>query len=689
MGPVERAEGQIPAQLVTMTEIAEFAQVRRPTISNWRRRHPQFPKPARDDGQSALFEAEAIARWLDQRPLPVAVRANADEEQLMTYGEVFRRGLQLRSLGALRDTLHGDRLLAIGVALTALRVLTNEPLTLDGLTGGIGRVAAAGQAVDAEPLSRILQGLPDGIEPLLSVVNGLVTSVGGARAVERLLAQADRLGSASRQDATPKAVSELIAALVGPAQGRTLFDPAAGLGSLLLRVAEAVEPENLVAVELDEAKADLLHCRLLCHGLPAVVHQADSLSADLAALADVVVVDPPFTPLDRPSGGVPLAEEVARWADIAVRMLRPGGNAYLLVPLPALRRTRARPGMLHPLAADGVLRVVIQLPRRLHSFRVGVEFALLVYVDALRTQGQPDDVLFCDVDRYGAEGTDDWVAEVAGWVRNPDGAPPAFTCWSQPIGSLVPRDRLADLRPSVFELAGLREAQRAVHHFEPGLADLPVELQKRKYRTVRDLFTVMPGHKADEKRIRTNDPTGIPIIGVAELTGTVTVGSRSVGALDVSDAAKVTHAGDVVVLAGDRIRAVVDETGGSVVISPAQVVRIPGFVDYQKGRPDAPKRHPMMMPRVLAALLTAPRNADRATGSLVRRVDLSRLELPLLAPEEIVRLDEVLAAIEASRRRAAEHLAAIDAVHAALVAGVAEGALRVIVDSGGVSEEGS
>ncbi|SCE69705.1 N-6 DNA methylase [Micromonospora chokoriensis] len=688
----EQPEHKTDVQLVTLTEVAEFAEVRRPTASNWRRRHPDFPRAVREEGQSALFDAAAVARWLDARPLPPAVLAAEADERLMTYGDVFRRGLELRSLGALRNTVRGDRLLAVALALAALRVLTAAPLTMDGLSEGIRRVAAEGRTAEAEALDRSLRDLPDGTQLLLKVVNDLVPSVGGGRAVERLLTQADRLGATNRQDATPETVCRLIAALMGSAAGLTVLDPAAGLGSLLLPLVEAVKPVGVQAADLDAAKVDLLRFRLICHGLKACVRRGNSLFDESSSVADVVVVDPPFTPFDRYTDNVPVTAELTPWAEAAVRFLRPEGRAYLLVPLPALRSARVRPGGLHPLGADGALRAVIQLPRRLHSFRVGVEFALLVYGNAPDGYRRPDDVLFCDADRFAATGADGWFSEVADWVRNPDDAPAEFTCWGEARGSLMPTDRLTGLRSATFQLARLREAQRAVHRFEPELADVPVEPMSRGYRTVGELFRVLPGHKANDKRIRKNDPTGLPVIGVAELTGVVPVGSRSIGTLDVSEAAQVTHPGDVVMLGGDKIRAMVDKAGGSIVLSPARVIRIPGFADYQQhpvDREGIARPHPGMTPRVLVALLMAPRNADRATGGLVRRVDLSRLELPRLETEEVVRLDEVLATFEARRRRAVEHLTAIDAVQAALVAGIADGALKVIVDSDGVSEEGS
>ena len=36
-----------PALLMTMTDIAELAEVQRPVVTTWRRRHADFPAPGR------------------------------------------------------------------------------------------------------------------------------------------------------------------------------------------------------------------------------------------------------------------------------------------------------------------------------------------------------------------------------------------------------------------------------------------------------------------------------------------------------------------------------------------------------------------------------------------------------------------------------------------------------------------
>ena len=50
--------------LVTATEIAQLAGVTRATVSNWRRRHPDFPSPADGARGRPVFDLAAIQKWL-------------------------------------------------------------------------------------------------------------------------------------------------------------------------------------------------------------------------------------------------------------------------------------------------------------------------------------------------------------------------------------------------------------------------------------------------------------------------------------------------------------------------------------------------------------------------------------------------------------------------------------------------
>jgi hypothetical protein len=95
-------------------------------------------------------------------------------------------------------------------------------------------------------------------------------------------------------------------------------------------------------------------------------------------------------------------------------------------------------------------------------------------------------------------------------------------------------------------------------------------------------------------------------------------------------------------------------------------------------RPEHPDRPgPPMRPTLLAKLLTSPRNVGRESGSLVRRVDLRALELPVLTEDEVVALDDYFADLERRRSDLAAKMNALAQLDRALSAGIADGVLAV------------
>ena len=55
-----------PAQ-VTAAEISRLAGVTRATVSNWRRRHPDFPAPSGGTETSPAYDLNAVRSWLSAR----------------------------------------------------------------------------------------------------------------------------------------------------------------------------------------------------------------------------------------------------------------------------------------------------------------------------------------------------------------------------------------------------------------------------------------------------------------------------------------------------------------------------------------------------------------------------------------------------------------------------------------------
>ena len=56
-----------PTTQVTAAEISRLAGVTRATVSNWRRRHPDFPTPVGGTEASPAYDLAAVRAWLDAR----------------------------------------------------------------------------------------------------------------------------------------------------------------------------------------------------------------------------------------------------------------------------------------------------------------------------------------------------------------------------------------------------------------------------------------------------------------------------------------------------------------------------------------------------------------------------------------------------------------------------------------------
>src|SRR5690606_37902602 len=56
-----------PSAQVTAAEISRIAGVTRATVSNWRRRHDDFPAPSGGTDSSPLYDLEEVRAWLASR----------------------------------------------------------------------------------------------------------------------------------------------------------------------------------------------------------------------------------------------------------------------------------------------------------------------------------------------------------------------------------------------------------------------------------------------------------------------------------------------------------------------------------------------------------------------------------------------------------------------------------------------
>lgn len=683
-------------QLVTMTEVAELTKTKRPSVSNWRRRAADFPQPVRDDGQQPLFRADKLAEWLDRRPIPGA------RMRPLTYGERFRDGLRTRTLTELRGVLPGDASLEAALALCTLRHVTGRPLTDAGTAKALARDAERDQPQLAGTLTAGVDLLNADSAALIITVEKMCGNIGEAKAAERFVAEADRLGSGVRAHLTPPGVAEFVSGFVGDVSGRVIYDPAAGGGTLLLKVGQGGTPARLLAADRDPAILRLLRQRFACHDIGVEFAVQDSLRAPGWPGVDLVVTDPPFVGSDMTATEKrrQAARQLFPWLGHAVGQLVPGGQAVVLAPAWLLTRTGhddpvAR--LRDSLVQRGILRAIVQLPALSHPFRTGTELVVLLLIKPIPGEGAST-VLVCCAERGSQPGpkTADAVRQLLAGQEStlpPDAVREIPRADTSPLRSLLPAHMLsAAPAPGGYvgwitaALRSLDRAGPAEQVRSPAVTELapPRRLVTVGEHVSAGRLRLLSGFRVPAAEI--GFAGEVPVIGEPELTGRTVAGERRIRepALARIQRAKLTLRGDLVLLPVAPLRVLVDKAGGSLVQSPAQVLRImPGD---RSGSDPAIPAGPWITPTVLAALLEAPRNQGRTSGSRVLRDDLAAMELPDLPLDEVRRLGHTLEELAALRQRAAERLATVDELSEALRSGVADGILAMSDDRAASSD---
>ena len=78
---------------ISQARVAMLAGVSRPAVTQWRKRHPDFPAPVNRDGDRFLLDD--VIGWLDTRPIPGSSQT-PDEAVGATYGDRVRQRLALQ-----------------------------------------------------------------------------------------------------------------------------------------------------------------------------------------------------------------------------------------------------------------------------------------------------------------------------------------------------------------------------------------------------------------------------------------------------------------------------------------------------------------------------------------------------------------------------------------------------------------
>ncbi|MEV7233835.1 N-6 DNA methylase [Streptomyces sp. NPDC051020] len=310
--------------LVTGSEIARLAGVTRAAVSNWRRRYGDFPASAGGAANSPLYALAEVQAWLDKQRKGQEVSLEVELWQAMraAYGEQMVTGL-----AEVAEMLAG----------------APEPRLPEDVSTRVQTLVRTEAPVD--------------------LVNGLT---------ERFMDSARRAGSDQvTSERVVRAVCHFAPEL--PANA-TVFDPACGIGVLLLSVAaEAGTCCRGQEIDADSARFAQLRANLLDRSGVRIV-AGDSLRADEwpDLKADLVVCDPPAGVTEwgreellldsRWELGTPSkAEGELAWLQHAYAHTGPGGQVLMVMPASVAYRKAGR-RIRAELVRRGIMRQVVALP---------------------------------------------------------------------------------------------------------------------------------------------------------------------------------------------------------------------------------------------------------------------------------------------------------------------------------------
>ncbi|WP_233436107.1 N-6 DNA methylase [Streptomyces anulatus] len=365
-----------PSAQVTAAEISRIAGVTRATVSNWRRRHDDFPAPAGGNDSSPLYDLVEVRAWLAARGHAAATNAL---EELRTTLRVHPRG-------------------SVAVAKLLPLVLAAARRTPDELTA-LADLPDAGLVTHADGSAAQLADTVPGPEAVpfspedTAVLRALALCVrdeGGEAALGVLAERELEDTAASGTYVTPGPLADLVARLV-PGRPASVLDPACGSGSLLAaasrRGAGELYGQDSVPVQAGRSAVGLM---LAAPDAKVTVRIGDSLRADTFGqlTVDAVLCNPPYGDRDwghdelaydpRWAYGVPpRAESELAWVQHALAHLEPGGHAVMILPPATASRASGRRVRMD-LVRGGAVRAVVALPPGAAApFHVGLQIWVL------------------------------------------------------------------------------------------------------------------------------------------------------------------------------------------------------------------------------------------------------------------------------------------------------------------------
>lgn len=411
-----------PETLMDRQSVADAAGVTAQAVTNWARRHRDFPRAARH-GSGSGYPASAVAEWLDTRRVP-RPSLRRDEQPGRTYGARFRAavGLPPPRSAEHRRPGHPLNLLDQEELWTPLEELlrkSEEPALFESVVlsllclGGADPVGwAAMTRASAETIHetvlRTQQRQPDHLASATAILRTIPAIPWWRHRLRDLvdILSADRLRTAPAFDflldkfaeyrhsspdeyLVPTELAAMMVGMLDPEPGSRIHDPCCGAGILLvaageyLRNAETGPPAIMTGRAATARTRNLATMNVAMHDIPVDLDaRLPAAPGEVDAEAerfDIVLLNPPFgrrswsLPAEHQQRPWPYGEPAPHnaafaWLQTAVAALAPGGRAAVVMPdSSTFGSTTREQGIRGEMIERGVIYCVVALPG--HLFR--------------------------------------------------------------------------------------------------------------------------------------------------------------------------------------------------------------------------------------------------------------------------------------------------------------------------------
>lgn len=435
---------------LTPSDIVELAGVAPSTVSNWRKRHEDFPQPVGGASGRPVFDEQEIRSWLNGRGIQIQTSRPA-------------ASLVTQLLDGLAEQMSPEAATLLIHQALAIRFLCEQ---------GRADVEAFAQANTSESLGALAwlcapEGTltPQELTPKHVAESGVAMTVGTVASLDAsdLIETSDTVlrrftGGRARAGGEHGSLESRTTRILERSlwiqdTHETIYDPACGIGQLLLEVIERYTGvRRVVGAEINPWAATIARVRFLLRGIPAEIRTADSLADDPfpELLADVVLVEPPITgPKDR----------AFEWLNHAAKHLAPEGLGLVLTRKRALAdSTNAEER--RELVAAGIVQGVIELPGKLLQH---TSSALALWMLRAPNLNPPPVGL---LDGSGQSVPEDYVQA---WVEDVDLNQPGELSITAPFVQVSVADLLsgtADLTPRHWVSAADRNPAEVIARYE-------------------------------------------------------------------------------------------------------------------------------------------------------------------------------------------------------------------------------